>query len=302
MKIVENNYDKEIVLAMGLFDSVHRGHAHLIAEAKEIAGSEGVELAVFTFKNNPFRFYNRDTKMVFTFSERLRIFEELGVDVVIGKNMDADYAKTTKEDFISGIFNSFKIKAVVCGADYTFGAGGNGNVDYLKKRAEEAGISLTVVPYFRTDNGDKISSNLIRKCLSDGQIRRANQLMGRPYMISGDVVHCFGRGREFGFPTTNLFVPEEKATLREGVYATGVEVDGYTYDAITNIGSKPTFDDYSFTVESFLIDYKGNLYGKFITVYFYGKIRDTRKFASENEIRARIEQYIEVAALIKRTL
>lgn len=79
-------------------------------------------------------------------------------------------------------------------------------------------------------------------------------------------------------------------------------MDGYTYDAITNIGSKPTFDDYSFTVESFLIDYKGNLYGKFITVYFYGKIRDTRKFASENEIRARIEQDIEVAALIKRTL
>lgn len=169
---------------------------------------------------------------------------------------------------------------------------------YLKTR----GIPLKIVPYLCTDNGDKISSNLIRKYLSEGRMRLANQLMGRPYMISGDVVHCFGRGREFGFPTANLFLPDEKAVIQEGVYATTVEVDGYIYNSVTNIGSKPTFNDYSLTIESFLVNYKGNLYDKYITVYFYSKIRDIKKFNSEWEVRDQIGKDLEVAKMTNRNL
>lgn len=157
---------------------------------------------------------------------------------------------------------------------------------YLKTR----GIPLKIVPYLCTDNGDKISSNLIRKYLSEGRMRLANQLMGRPYMISGDVVHCFGRGREFGFPTANLFLPDEKAVIQEGVYATTVEVDGYIYNSVTNIGSKPTFNDYSLTIESFLVNYKGNLYDKYITVYFYSKIRDIKNSIRNGKFAIRSEK------------
>lgn len=302
MRIVEQSYDKEIVLALGLFDSVHRGHVHLISEAKKLADDMGIELAVFTFRNNPFSYYGRDTKMVFTFEERTRIFEELGVDVVIGKTMDYEYARTSREDFIVSIAMNFKVKAVVCGADYTFGYKGSGDVDFLKYYLRTRGIPLKIVPYLCTDNGDKISSNLIRKYLSEGRMRLANQLMGRPYMISGDVVHCFGRGREFGFPTANLFLPDEKAVIQEGVYATTVEVDGYIYNSVTNIGSKPTFNDYSLTIESFLVNYKGNLYDKYITVYFYSKIRDIKKFNSEWEVRDQIGKDLEVAKMTNRNL
>lgn len=302
MRIVEQSYDKEIVLALGLFDSVHRGHVRLISEAKKLAAEYGVGLGVFTFKNNPFSFYGRDEKMVFTFEERARIFEELGVDVVVGKTMDYDYAHTSREDFIESIVTNFKIKAVVCGADYTFGYNGSGDVEFLEEYLNKRGIPLKIVPYLCTDNGDKISSKLIRKYLSEGRIRLANQLMGRPYMISGDVVHCFGRGREFGFPTANIMLPEEKAVMHEGVYATTVEVDRYVYNAVTNIGSKPTFNDYSLTIESFLVDYKGNLYEKHVTVYFYGKIRDIKKFKSEKEIRDQIGKDLEVASMTNRNL
>lgn len=302
MRIVEQSYNKEIVLSLGLFDSVHKGHVFLLGEAKKLADEMGIELGVFTFRNNPFPYYGRDTKKVLTFEERAKVFEELGVDVVIGKMMDYDYAHTSREDFIASFATNFKVRAVVCGADYTFGYKGAGNVEFLKEYLDKRGIPLKIVPYLCTENGDKISSNLIRKYLSEGRIRLANQLMGRPYRITGDVVHCFGRGREFGFPTANLFMPEEKASLQEGVYASTVEVDGYIYNSVTNIGSKPTFNDYSMTIESFLVDYKGNLYDKHITVYFYGKIRDIKKFHSEKEIRDQIGKDLEVAKLTGRNL
>lgn len=302
MKIVEHSYENEIVLALGLFDSVHRGHARLIAEAKKLSEFYGAELAVFTFRNNPFKYYNKDIGMVFTFDERARIMESIGVDVLIGKTMDYDYARTSSEDFMESLFTNFKIVGIVCGPDFSFGYKGAGNVDLLRQYAADRGIIVKQVPYLCTEDGNKISTSLIRKYITEGRIRSANQLMGRPYMISGDVVHCFGRGREFGFPTANIFVPEDKAKMEEGVYATTVEVDGYTYNSLTNIGSKPTFDDYTLTVESFLINYKGNLYNKYITVYFYSKIRDIKKFSNEREIHDQIEKDIEVAALIDRTL
>lgn len=302
MKIVEHSYDKDLVVALGLFDSVHRGHARLISEAHRLSEFFGVELGVFTFRNNPFKYFNKDIGMVYTFEERAKIMESIGVDVLIGKTMDYDYAKTSPEDFLESLFTNFNIKGVVCGLDFSFGNKGNGDVELLKAYAASRGAVVKQVPYLCTEDGDKISSSLIRKYISEGRIRWANQLIGRPYMISGDVVHCFGRGRDFGFPTANIFVPEEKTQMLEGVYATTVEVDGYIYNSLTNIGSKPTFNDYSLTVESFLVNYKGNLYNKHITVYFYSKIRDIKKFANEREIHDQIEKDIEVASMIKRTL
>lgn len=302
MKIVEHSYDKEMVVALGLFDSVHRGHSRLISEAKRFAEFFGVELGVFTFRNNPFNYFNKNVGMVFTFEERAKIMEDIGVDVLIGKTMDYDYSRTSPEDFLESIFTNFKIAGVVCGPDFSFGYKGSGNVGILKEYAAERGIVVKQIPYLLTEEGDKISSSLIRKYVSEGRIRWANQLMGRPYMIMGDVVHCFGRGREFGFPTANIYVPDEKLKMREGVYATTVEVDGYVYNSLTNIGSKPTFDDYTLTVESFLINYSGNLYNKHITVYFYSKIRDIRKFNNEREIHDQIQKDIEVASMIQRNL
>jgi FAD synthase len=143
---------------------------------------------------------------------------------------------------------------------------------------------------------------MIRELLTKGEISLVNQLLGRPYRISGEVVHCFGRGRAYGFPTANIYVPEDKHKLAQGVYATTVEVDGYVYDSLTNVGVKPTFNDFTLTVESFLLNYKGNLYGKNIIVRFYSKIRDIIKFKGEREIHEQIMRDIEIAAQIKRTL
>ncbi|MEG1613290.1 MAG: riboflavin biosynthesis protein RibF [Clostridia bacterium] len=302
MKIVENGYDKNIVVALGLFDSVHRGHTRLIDEAKKLAEFLGAECAVFTFKNNPFVTFKQNTGLVFTFEERLPIFQNLGVDVVIAKTMDTKYALTSPEAFLVDLFSQFKISAVVCGTDFTFGHGGAGDVDMLRFFAASKGAIVKQMELLRTESGEKISSTLIRTFIENGEIALANQLLGRAYRIMGNVVHCFGRGRAYGFPTANIFVPEEKNKMSQGVYATTVEVDGFVYDSLTNIGIKPTFNDYTLTVESFLENYKGNLYGKDITVRFYKKIRNIVKFNSEDEIHEQILRDIEIGAMIKRTL
>ena len=302
MKIVENGYDKPIVLALGFFDSVHRGHAKLIDETKNLAEFLGVSSAIFTFKNNPFKFFNKDTGMVFTFEERVSILQNLGIDVVIAKTMSYEYAQTSPEAFLVNLFSNFKILAVVCGKDFTFGYKGAGNINMLTYFAASKGAIVKHMEYLCDEDGEKISSTTIRKYLSSGNIVKANRLLGRAYRIQGNVVHCFGRGRAFGFPTANIFVSEEKHKLSQGVYATTVEVDGFIYDSLTNIGIKPTFDDYTLTVESFLENYKGNLYGKDITVRFYKKIRDIVKFESEQDIHDQILKDIQIAAFIKRTL
>lgn len=301
MKIIESSYDKEIVLALGMFDSVHRGHTHLILKAQEIAEKYGCECAVFTFKNNPYAYFGHNLKMVYTFEERVKILKDLGIDLIVAKEMNENYALTSPEDFLKGIFSDYNIKAVVCGSDYTFGYKGNGNIEMLTKYANNNGINVRIVD-FLTHSGKKISSSTIREYIANGNIENANNLIGRPYFISGQVISCHGRGKKYGFPTANIIISDEKLQLKQGVYATSVEVDGKIYKSLTNIGEKPTFNDYSLTVESFLQNFNGNLYGKEITVKFFKKIRDIIKFNNEQELYNQIIKDVEVSDNLQRTI
>jgi FAD synthase len=155
MNIVEDSYDKPIVLALGFFDCVHRGHTRLIDEAKKLAEFLGAECAVFTFKNNPFRVFNDSTGMVFTFLERVAAFANIGVDVVIAKTMTEEYSRTTPEEFLVDLFTSFKVLAVVCGSDFTFGYEGGGDVDTLRYYAATKGVIFKQMEFLCTEEGEK---------------------------------------------------------------------------------------------------------------------------------------------------
>lgn len=288
MTVAENSYDRKTVLALGLFDSVHRGHARLIAEAGRLARETGADLGVFTFRNNPFSFYGPDRGTVYTFEERVRVLEGLGADLVVAKTMDEAYSRMSPADFLEDLFDSFNVKAAVCGADYTFGHKGAGNADFLMKTAEKRGITVKIVPFLCDENGERISSTLVRRNVSEGNMEEVRRLTGRPYAISGPVVHSAGRGRTFGLPTANIPLPPEKLPPKIGVYATSVEADGVVRDSLTNVGPKPTFGDGSVSVESFILNFDGDLYGKTITVFFHSLLREVSRFGGAPEFMEQI--------------
>lgn len=301
MKIVEHKYDNEIILALGMFDSVHRGHKHLISKAQKLSEKYKCKTAVFTFKNNPYAFFGKKDKMIFAFDERIKLFEGLGVDIVIAKTMNEEYALTPPICFLENIFSNYNVKTIVCGSDYTFGYKGKGNIAMLTEFANNCNIDVEIIDFI-TESGKKISSSTIKDYILNGDIENANKLMGHSYFIDGQVICCYGRGKKFGYPTANMLFSEDKLQLQQGVYATSVVVDGKEYASLTNVGTKPTFDDYALTVESFLINFDGDLYGKSISVKFFKKIRNIIKFNDGLELYSQIMKDLEVSQSIERLI
>lgn len=292
---------QKIVLALGLFDSVHKGHTFLINEAKKYARKVDALCAVFTFSNNPFEFFGLDKGTVLSFCERARVFEGLGVDLVIAPEMNADFAAQSPTEFLKSLFGDYCISAVFCGQDYTFGKNAQGNIDLLSSFCAQYGAQFKIVGYLM-DGKQKISSETIRGYIESGNITAANALMGRPYEICGKVVSDAKRGAKIGVPTANILPESGKQKLKEGVYATSVDIDGKVFDGLTNVGAKPTFNDYNFTVETYILNFDGNIYGREICVKFYQYMRDIIKFDGADGYVLQIEKDKAASRGIKRTL
>lgn len=299
--LFEKGYKKEILLSLGFFDCVHRGHGYLIDCAAERAKQINAENFVFTFCNNPYVFFKDGEKEIFVFEERKALLQKHGIDGIIYAEMNNAFLTQSPEIFINNLFSFYDVKEVFCGSDYTFGYHGLGNVDLLKRFAAEKNIKVNVVDFVLSD-GQKISSTDIRRYLKNGDIESTNGLLGHTYHITGKVIHNFGRGRVMGFPTANVELNVEKLYPQEAVYATAVTVDGATFNAITNVGKKPTFNDDSLSVESFIIGFDKNLYGKEITVDFYKKIRDIEKFENADQFIIQLKKDIITSNEIRRQL
>jgi riboflavin kinase/FMN adenylyltransferase len=299
--LFESNYQNKSVLCLGFFDCVHRGHRDLISAAKKRAEELGAECFVFTFSNNPFAAFGLDEKEIFTYTERKKILEELGISGILCAKMNSEFRELSYVDFLEKLYQSFKIAEVFCGSDYSFGFKGQGKVEQLVQISARFDVKVNVVP-FVTEDGNKISSSIIRKCLSQGSVLEANKFLGHPYKICGEVVHNFGRGRVFGFPTANIKLDEDKLYPQEAVYATAVSIDGRLFNSITNVGKKPTFNDFTLTVESFIIGFEGNLYGKYIEVSFFDKIRDIIAFESKEALVDQLKADLEAEKKVARYL
>lgn len=278
-----------IALCLGFFDCLHLGHVRLLDRAKDIAAETGIEAGIFTFDPSPATVMNADFEgEIFTLEERLYRMDELGVHIAIVAHTDEKLLATSPEKFLDNLTNSFNVKAIVCGSDYTYGAMGAGDISSLKSYCEKKEIKLYTMNLLTDLYGEKIASRKIRQYLKIGDICLVNSCLPLPYIIRGEVVRGRCDGHKMGFPTANINLNKDKLKPANGVYYTNVVLYKRRYPCITNVGTHPTFSDYSENVETHIIGFDGDLYGKTITVEFMDKIRDIYKFNSKEEIAAQL--------------
>ena len=290
------NEARGLVLALGNFDGVHRGHAHLLHAAH--AARPDAPLGVLTFEPHPRALFRPDDPpfRLSPSAQRAEYLAGLGVRHVIEIPFDAAFAALTAEDFIAQVLHEATGAVhVACGADFAFGHRRGGTVGLLEARAEAFGIGLSVVPQL-TDESGPISSSRIRRALQDGYPERAAALLGRPWSIRGAVAHGDKRGRTIGFPTANIALGPYLEPAR-GVYAVRARLpDGRVIPGVANIGRRPTVANTTEArLEAHLFDIAEDLYGQNLDVRLIGFLRAERKFDSFDALKQQIVTDAEAA-------
>ena len=287
------------VVALGNFDGVHLGHAHLLRTAH--AARPDAPLAVLTFEPHP-REYFRPEDPPFRLSlaaERAAALAALGVAILYELPFDDRLSQLPAAGFVDQVLHRGVGAAhLACGPDFAFGHRRGGDVAFLTAQAEALGIGLTIVPKL-TDAQGAISSTRIRRLLQDGYPERAAGELGRPFAIRGPVTHGDARGRTIGFPTANVPLGRHLEPCR-GVYAVTVTLaDGSTVGGVANIGRRPTVNEGPESrVEAHLFDWSGDIYGQEVSVALIGFLRNERKFASFDELRQQIVKDADQARLV----
>ncbi len=277
---------EKVIVALGYFDSVHKGHEEVIKKAISIAKNLKIKTAVLTF-NKDLSYYFGKGGSVLTFSERQKRLIALGVDYIIDYPVNKTYLSKGKKAFLNYLNGIYDINGYVLGEDFTFGKNATGNLKYIKEYADKNGQFVEVVP-FKLLDGKKISTTTIKEYLVSGEIEKANLLLTCPYEVTSKVIKDRGVGRTIGFPTANLLIDDSKLKLKNGVYSGYSIIDGKKYKALINYGNRPTFGLNKVLIEVHFKNFNGNLYGKTLTVYFDKFIRDIKKFSSIEELKNQI--------------
>lgn len=280
-----------VCIALGFFDSVHIGHRAIIRDMMQKAEELNCKSAVFTFSNNMYGVFDEREKQVYTYDERKRIFDLLGVDYVIKADFDESFKILSPEAFIETLLKNFNIKHIFCGYDYTFGNKGIGNAELLKSICSDSGVDTTVKKQIDYQ-GNRVSTTLIKNLLKDGDIVGANVLLSTEYFIEGVVVHGRSVGHTFGMPTANIIFPQDKLLPSCGVYATVASIADKQFTAVTNIGSKPTFGDNNLSIETMIEGLNHDIYGEKLVLKFVKRIRDIKKFSSPKELAEQVHKDI----------
>lgn len=285
------------VAALGFFDGVHRGHRAILNTAAKLAREQGMESIAVTFENQP-RSYLRHQKpeLIVPFARRCALLEQAGMKQVVALKFDRKMAETSPEEFAAMLREQYRVKAVVCGENYRFGKKAAGTPETLR----ELGFDTHVVP--PVIHGRKIiSSTRIRECIREGRMANACGLLGKPFQMEGTVTHGFQTGRKLGYPTVNLTPDPQIVLPMRGVYVTTVVLGRGMYRAVTNVGSRPTFTDAdTVSVESYLLDYSGDLYDKTVQVRFLKYLRPEKRFESADALREQIERDVQLARNMRK--
>jgi riboflavin kinase / FMN adenylyltransferase len=279
------------VLTIGNYDGVHVGHRTIIAIVKGKAREIGGTSMLMTFHPHPLHVIRPDKELpsITPVEEKKRLIEEAGIDALLIVPFTQEFSQITPEEYVRDILvRKLGIRGLVVGYDFRFGKGGRGDIEGMSKYAETYGFFLEVVNAV-TIGGEKVGSNRIRKLLQSGEVDKANVLLGRPYMISGAVVHGEGRGRAFGFPTINMKTDFDLVPPN-GVYVSEVMIGGERLQSVTNIGYNPTFGGRERSIETFILDYGRDLYGESVRLFFHIRLREEARFDNVEELRKQIER------------
>lgn len=283
------------MVAVGKFDGEHRGHQKIIATMLTVAREQGLKTAIFTFGTPPAAVVSGQRRpQILTNEERRERLHQAGIDYIVEYPFDAEIAAMDGEDFVREILlGAMRMRAIVGGEDLRFGKAGAVNAAKLKSLGERLHFSVYIIQK-ETEAGEEISSSLIREALAAGDMAKANTLLGMPYTAEGVVQHGNGIGnRILGFPTINLLLPAGKLLPRRGVYQTETVLpDGRTFRSITNVGTNPSVEQdhlsHRLRLESFLLDFSGNLYDTRVHLRFLRFIRPEKKFASLTALKQQI--------------
>ncbi len=290
------NVYKNIVIALGTFDGVHVGHQQIINKARSLAKKiEGTSMVV-TFSNHPLAIIDAENcpPQISSNAEKEKILEDLGVDVLLNIPFTPSLLSLSPKEFLSLLCKYLMPKYLVVGPNYSFGYKGRGTPQLLK----DLGHSFNFIAYIHSEvyyDEFMVSSTKIRNLITAGDMPLANKLLGRPFLFNGIVCKGDQRGRLLGFPTANFLDTTDKILPASGVYITKVRIDDRAYHSITNVGINPTFDGNEKHIETHLIGFSGNLYGKLLSVEFYERIRNEKKFKNIELLKEQIMQDIQCA-------
>lgn len=285
--------DTKRAIALGFFDGVHAGHGELLKMTRRRADEIGATASVLSFDVHPDTLvFHRDVPLINSAIGREELIRRCyGIDNVVFLHFNQHMMRMPWQQFISSLVDELSIAWVIVGHDFCFGYKGEGTAERLKEYCAEHGIGCDIIPALKMD-GRIVSSTYIRELIAAGDIETANRYLGHPHTLSDTVHSGYHLGTNLGAPTINMYFPDGVLVPKHGVYATKVILeDNSRYIAVTNVGVRPTVTDSDrVSVESHLLDYSGNLYGRQARVEFYSFLRGEVKFASYEELSNQIRR------------
>ena len=285
----------DTVVTIGMFDGVHLGHQRIIHIAHEKARALGLRCVVFTFDRHPLEVLRpgRHPKLLSSSAQKLRLLEELDVDMVLMVHFDREFSRIPARRFVEELVaGGLKARVVVLGENFRFGRGGEGSVEFLQGMGPRLGLEVVSVPLLR-DDGEVISSTLIRRLIEAGEVEEAEKRLGWDYMIEGVVVRGDARGRELGFPTANIEVHDNRCIPAKGVYAGEVHLEHRILPALTYIGDAPTFahgGEPRQRIEVHIPGWEEDLYDRFLGITFKKRLRGEQAFPDADALREQIRE------------
>jgi len=290
-ELAELSSEKDMLLTIGVFDGVHLGHKYLISQLKERARQQNLLSGVVTFRQHPLEVLSPQTELPYltNLEEKGNLLKKEGVEAVITLSFTPELAQLSASQFVSLLKKYLRMRGLVIGPDFALGRDREGNADTLRKLGQEMGFSVTVIPPVKI-NGEIVSSTAIRNALANGDMKRVVSLIGRPFSLQGRVTTGAGRGLKLGFPTANLEIDPKQTLPPEGIYATWAYIDGKAFKSVTNIGRRPTFGGNGRTVETYILDYHGNLYGRELKIELVERLRGEKRFDTVEELKKQITE------------
>ena len=278
------------IFALGFFDGVHLGHQALLQAGRHLAQRFGCVPGAVTFTSHPETLVQgKAPQLINSIEDRQRLLLGYGMSRIVALPFDGALRAMPWRDFLEMLRREYGAAGFVCGDDFRFGYRGEGNAQLLADYCRQEKLPWAVVPAQSCD-GIRISSTHIRQLLQEGNMEEATRFLGHPHTLSGTVIQGRQLGRTIGIPTANLALPEGVICPRFGVYACKAVADGKEYLAVTNIGTRPTVGGHHVTVEPWLLDFAGDLYGKPLTLIFYAFLRPEQKFDSLEQLQAAIRK------------
>lgn len=286
--------ERPSVVTIGVFDGIHRGHQALIRRLVDEAHAAGRLAVAITFFPHPDILLRglKGRYYLHTPQEKADLLGELGIDTVLTLAFNDDLRHVRAADFVDTMVDRLKLAQLWVGADFALGYQREGNVAFLTEQGARKGFEVKVIDLVLLD-GEVISSTAIRQALQAGNVEQARDWLGRGYSVTGEVIHGQKRGRTIGIPTANVSVWSEKVIPANGVYAGWAYLGDERFMAMTNIGTRPTFDGEGVTVEAYLLDFDRDIYGQQLTVTFETRLRPEQRFSGIDALIAQIHADVE---------